>query len=72
MELWAEPANPDDADESGMNFDFWRFGAKVGDLRAVRRPPPDYPIRRMGTGQNVPGDKRLYRAEVPIPMLKFQ
>ena len=75
VELWAEPANPDDpraeVNESGtvsMNFDFWMFGSKTGDLCAVRYPLPDYPIKRIGTGQNVPGDKWLYRAAIPLPV----
>ncbi len=75
VELWAAPANPDDpradVNEYGivsMNFDFWRFGAKIGDLCAVRRPLPDYPLRRIGTGQNVPGDKWLYREAIPLPV----
>ena len=76
VELWAEPANPDDprADVNqygivSMNFDFYRFGAKIGDLCAIRRPLPDYPLRRIGTGQNVSGDDEwLYRTEIHLPM----
>ena len=75
VELWAAPADPDDpradAGESGtvsMNFDFWIFGSKTGDLCAIRYPLPDYPIRRIGTGQNVPGDKWLYREAIPLPV----
>ena len=74
VELWAEPANPDDprADVNqygivSMNFDFWRFGAKIGDLCAIRRPLPDYPIRRIGTGHSV-RDEWLYRTEIPLPV----
>ncbi len=75
-ELWAEPADPDDprADvgESGavsMNFVFLRYGAKIGDLCVIRRPLPDYPIRRIGIGQNVTGDDEwLYRTAIPMPV----
>ena len=75
VELWAEPADPNDpradVDESGtvsMNFAFLRYGAKIGDLCVIRHPLPDYPIRRIGTGQNVPGDKWLYRTAIPMPI----
>ena len=74
-ELWAEPADPDDPRADGgdsgtvsMNFAFLRYGAKIGDLCVIRRPLPDYPIRRIGIGQNVPGDKWLYRTAIPMPV----
>ena len=73
VELGAQPVDPADADaaESGDfgNFEFRRFGAKVGDnLCVIRRALPDYPIKTIGTGQFIPGGEWFYRTRFRMPL----
>ena len=74
IELFVSPIDPvhlprERLDSGGvdMNFAFSRFGVKLGDLCAIRRALPGYPIRSVRTGQHVPGGEWLYRTRVEMP-----
>ena len=74
VELSVNPIDPNhlppdarDSEYVDMNFGFSRFGVKLGDLCAIRRSLPGYPIRSVRTGQHVPGGEWLYRTRVEMP-----
>ena len=69
VELWAQPVKPSDESAAvSMNFDFGEFGVKTGDLCAIRRALPDYPIKTVATGQFIPGGKWFYRTRIRMPL----
>ena len=69
VELWAQPVKPSDEDAAvNMNFHFGDFGVKTGDLCAIRRALPDYPIKTVATGQFIPGGEWFYRTRIRMPL----
>ena len=69
VELWAQPVKPSDESAAvGMNFHFGDFGVKTGDLCAIRRALPDYPIKTVATGQFIPGGEWFYRTRIRMPL----
>ena len=67
------PANPEDLPEKfralgheSLNFDFFPQGVTFGDKCMIRRELPNYEIARIETGQHIPGEGELWRAEAVI------
>ena len=63
---------PQSAREAGLkheplNFEFHRYGARVGGDCVIVRRLPGYPIIRAETGQWTPGEGELWSAEVSPP-----
>ena len=61
---------PEDRRQIGFNnlgFDFDRRGVSFGGKCLAVAPLPDYPIKRIGTGQFVAGGGEIWRAEVDVP-----
>ena len=50
-----------------LGFDFWRYGAMVGDRCVIRRPLPNYALRGIEVGQWIVGGGEIWRATVEIP-----
>ena len=67
------PVNPEDLPEKfralgheSLNFDFRPKGMTFGDKCMIRRELPNYEIARIETGQYIPGEGELWRAEAVI------
>ena len=50
-----------------LGFDFWRYGAIIGDRCVIRRPLPRYPLRGIEVGQWTVGGGEIWRAAVELP-----
>ena len=59
------PADSRDYNFENLNFQFADHGGRAGDICAVKRELPDYPIDRIRTGQFVSGGGWLWHAEFP-------
>ena len=62
---------PQDARDAGrehqsLNFDFARHGAMMGGKCVIVRHLPDYAISRIETGQWLPGEGELWKAEIAV------
>ena len=53
-------------DHEPLNFDFHRYGAIFDGKCVIIRDLPDYPIRRIETGQWLPGEGELWRVEIGV------
>ena len=69
------PADPNDLPQSPrnagfehepLNFDFHRYGAILDGKCVIIRELPNYPISHIQTGQWIPGEGELWRAEVAL------
>ena len=69
------PADPSDLSQDArdagrehesLNFDFDRYGAIVDGKCAIVRYLPDYAISRVETGQWLPGEGELWKAEIAV------
>ena len=49
-----------------LNFDFPRYGARLGEDCVIIRALPEYPIRAIETGQWIPGGGRLWTARFDV------
>ena len=54
------------SDHEPLNFDFHRYGAIFDGKCVIIRDLPDYPIRRIETGQWLPGEGELWRVEIAV------
>jgi len=50
-----------------LGFDFWRYGALIGDRCVIRRPLPRYALRGIEVGQWIVGGGEIWRAAVEFP-----